>query len=203
MVAAQARPAYIYDTTLGDWVPMSGVVDTGQAYTFTANQTFSGLVNANNGINAATTLSLQTGGVSRLSIDSSGRVIAPYQPAFQAYNPSGTFLTGVAVAIFNATYVNVGNHYSTSTGRFTAPIAGIYKFTFDGLFDSITTHHIHIAKNGVQTDGSEAFTSGDNQSLSKSMIFSLAAGDYVNVSIDNAGSRLHQRYGSFTGFLVG
>jgi hypothetical protein len=51
MVAAQARPAYIYDTTLGDWVPMSGVVDTGQAYTFTANQTFNGLVNANNGIN--------------------------------------------------------------------------------------------------------------------------------------------------------
>lgn len=137
------------------------------------------------------------------NIDSTGRLLLPYQPAFSAYNAQGQYITGPVVANFNSFHINRGNNYSTSTGRFTAPVAGAYKFTFDGLFDNTTAHHATIRLNGVMTNGSEMYTDGNNQWLSKSIIYSLAIGDYVDVYIDQASSRIHQRYGSFTGFFLG
>ena len=189
MVAAQARPAYIYDTTLGDWVPMSGVVDTGQAYTFTANQTFNGLVNANNGINAATTLSLQTGGTTRLGISSGGIVTAPSQPGFLASVTSNyAIAANGAVVNFDSVTAdsrsfNTGGHYSTSTFRFTAPVAGKYLFCHNSNVYSATgvTFMPGIRINGASVNYGTRFAtniSGDNNA-SMSVIINLAANDYV------------------------
>jgi hypothetical protein len=190
MVAAQARPAYIYDTTLGDWVPMSGVVDTGQAYTFTANQTFNGLVTANNGINAATTLSLQTGGTNRLSIDSSGRMTLPFQPGFLATVSANTAVSGSgAVLPYNsvtadARCFNTGGHYNTSTYTFTAPVAGEYLFTVNcNVYNSTGI----IFSPGIRINGSAIIygtrfstnIAGDNNGHMSSVVY-LAANDYVS-----------------------
>ena len=139
----------------------------------------------------------------RMRIDSAGRVTMPYQPAFQAYNPQGQHITGNTEAAFNSTYVNIGGHYNTSTGRFTAPIAGRYAFHFDGLFDNLNNHHISMRKNGIQFDGSEGYSDGTNVCISKSMVWNLAAGDYVSIFVDTTSSRIHQRYGSFCGYLLG
>lgn len=137
-------------------------------------------------------------------IDNSGRITSPYQPMFQAYNPFGQHITGTIEAPFNSTYVNTGGHYSTSTGRFTAPVAGRYAFHFDGLFDNISSgHHISMRKNGTQLDGSEGYSDGLSVCISKSMVWNLAAGDYISIFIDTANSRVHQRYGSFCGYLLG
>ncbi len=151
-----------------------------------------------------TALIFGTNNTERMRIDSSGRMTMPYQPAFQAYNASGQYITGITEAAFNSTYVNIGGHYNTSTGRFTAPIAGRYAFHFDGLFDNISSgHHISMRKNGGQLDGSEGYGDGLNICLSKSMVWNLAANDYISIFLDTASSRLHQRYGSFCGYLLG
>ena len=64
------------------------------------------------------------------TIDSSGRVLTPARPAFFAY-PSANFNTGTGAGttqVFASTQHNIGGHYSTSTGKFTVPIAGVYLF---------------------------------------------------------------------------
>ena len=70
---------------------------------------------------------------SQMRIDSSGRVTTPYQPYFnadRAGNQTGfnAGSTGDVVVVYNSTTDNVGNHFNTSTGKFTAPIAGVYAF---------------------------------------------------------------------------
>lgn len=68
----------------------------------------------------------------RMIIDSSGRVTMPYQPCFQASgNQSATYASQVVP--FNVSLANNGGHYSTSTYRFTAPVAGYYFFTLHAI----------------------------------------------------------------------
>lgn len=62
----------------------------------------------------------------RVRIDANGRVTTPYQPAFNAWINSSSVSAGTFP--FNATIFNVGGHFSTSTYRFTAPVAGVYLF---------------------------------------------------------------------------
>lgn len=206
MVASQARPAYIYDTTLGDWVPMSGVVDTGQAYTFAAHQTFNG------GIGATSTLDLKTGGTTRLSVDSSGRVTLPYQPAFLATKSDDGNQLAAGTYPFNVAVFNTGGHYSTSQFRFTAPVAGKYFFTYGiqlyGVADT-STIITYFMKNGSQYpagDTSTGFRSVINKvsttyhnTATLSGVIDLSVSDYV--SVYHTGSRGMQSH--FSGYLVG
>ena len=107
-------------------------------------------------------------GFNPMGIDTSGRVTMPYQPAFCVYNPAGTYPTNANEFGKNAaqgnysTYVNVGSHFSTSTGRFTAPIAGNYYFSFSAMFDSNTASSpgFDFRINGTAQNGGEGLSSG-------------------------------------------
>ena len=70
-------------------------------------------------------------GVERMRIDSSGRVTTPMQPAFRAGYISGSTVTNNVnnKHPFTSVAINRGNNYSGPNARFTAPVAGIYRFS--------------------------------------------------------------------------
>jgi hypothetical protein len=89
-------------------------------------------------------LHFETNSLSRMIIDSSGRVTTPYQPAANwviSANTS-TFVRSVSIkrdANNNVSSVAAGNGSSHgSVGRFTAPVAGVYLITIRGASSTIS-----------------------------------------------------------------
>ena len=91
-----------------------------------------------------------TGGTTRMTVDGSGRVAMPAQPSFFFRNVN-TSTNNNTVILFDQQYHNNGSHYSTSTGRFTAPIAGYYFFYAMVCWDRTAAtpdHYCDIRHNG-------------------------------------------------------
>ena len=149
-----------------------------------------------------------TNGTTAQTIDSSGRVTLPQVPAFMARRTSNQ---ATGVVIFDTALVNQGSHYDTSTGKFTAPVAGVYSFSTvvlsnnDGT-DNYFRSEIHI--NGTSYAISQGYTYLDNDfGSSFSVVASLSANDYVQVVAVTAPvygtSAATSNYTHFSGFLIG
>ena len=75
---------------------------------------------------------IRQGNVNKLVINSSGYLKYNNQPRFSAYSNSSDYAYGAfsgGPVKLTSTFYNVGSHYSTSTGAFTAPITGHYRFS--------------------------------------------------------------------------
>lgn len=148
----------------------------------------------------------QTSGTERMRIDSSGRVTTPYQPAFQAYCTGSTYITSGQVIPFNNTRFNTGSHFNTSTYRFTAPVAGVYCFQFQGFISNQNTWgNLQIRVSGslyLYAETQAPYT----QSLSPSIVVYLNAGDYVDSYWNTSAGKgfyLGSTESSFSGYLIG
>ena len=161
-----------------------------------------------------------TNGTTAATIDSTGRILTPARPAFHArYSSSGT--EGVqGDIVFNEEDFDIGSNYDTSNGRFTAPVAGIYYFCFEGLSagssgggvlaDGASTE-VCFHKNGAQGAWSPRtyiFTQGAANYISMSVvdIIQLAASDYIQVNVNSnyIYSDASGNYDpTFQGFLIG
>jgi len=154
----------------------------------------------------------------KVRIDSSGRVRMPYQPVFYAYQTAGaaTNATGIFSSTqWNATLVNTGSHFSTSNGRFTAPVAGVYMFQIKGLARHVGSNgsvEISLYKNGANVVSrsfgySYMVASNDHATITAIAYLSLAVNDYVQMGIHAlaAGTDLYygENLGSFCGHLIG
>jgi len=138
----------------------------------------------------------------RMRISSAGYVTQPYQPAFMAYsvNSAATFTAGTTI-VFDGASFNIGSNYSTTTGRFTAPIAGVYHFCRNQQSYSGSNQEVFFYKNGSQVnDTTSVFSVGSNGNNS-SIYLSLAASDYVTVYQYSGTS--NGDYNNFSGRLVG
>ena len=70
-------------------------------------------------------MSINTGGVDRLIISNSGIITKPAHPAFDAARDGGN-VSGANYIVYDTVFVNTGNHYNNSDGKFTAPVTGVY-----------------------------------------------------------------------------
>ena len=116
-----------------------------------------------------------------------GYLYVPNRPAF-SISLSNNWTAG-GVIKFDLIVVNNGNHYDPSTGRFTAPVSGLYQICFGGRQDSDSayqTSYADIRVNGSPVPGGRAYSRGKTDTEPydfsfKCIILNLAAGDYVDI----------------------
>jgi len=168
---------------------------------------------------SADTIAFAEGGVEALRIDSSGRVTMPYQPGFKigvnSRNATGSvrILSTDAGDTFQTTrdYFNTGSHFTTSNGRFTAPVAGTYMFILSVMRNAANgsaAFDIRIQKNtssGTSTNMFARIYAGSYTSdYQQSMLVTtteLSANDYVNVVI-GANTSIYNDDTYFAGHLM-
>ena len=136
------------------------------------------------------------------------KVISNNQPAFHATS-SNSPSTGMEW-VFNGIAFNRGNRYNASSGRFTAPVAGVYFFYVFGLPGNGDVSDIRISLRVNATT-----YSGDRFILTKSFnswqtvrgesVMYLSAGDWVSPWIDQSSGGFHTDagYTGFGGYLIG
>ena len=146
-------------------------------------------------------LTFGTAGTERMRIDSAGRVTMPYQPAFTVTHSSNASLSGTI--ILDTPTLNIGGYYSTSTGRFTAPVGGSYYFIFAAIVGGTGEFALRFLRNGsVLTGVGYASTGGSsNDTGVVAKVIYLDAGDYVNINISSG--NIEAQFTSFCGYLIG
>ena len=152
----------------------------------------------------------------RLLIDSSGRVTTPSQPSFSVRSNggnSGNTWTQDTVIKFQTVQHNVGSHYSTSTGRFTAPVNGFYVFHYAGFgynggqISAGNTTGVALRRNGsnyVMFVYDYSNSSNGYPSSTGTVGLYLTASDYVDVYTTSQGQYADSSnlYTHWSGYLL-
>ena len=118
--------------------------------------------------------------------------------------PSSPVTTGVCH--------NIGGHFHTSTGVFTAPVAGRYYLSMDTGPQFLSSNptdgwQITIQKNGVDSEvASLLFAGGENGNedhIRADGIFNLAANDEIRWKMSGYGGSMNFVGTKFQGYLLG
>ena len=141
-----------------------------------------------------------------MKISNAGIVTKPLQPAFSVSKDNGNVAIG-ADYIPNYVRHNIGSHYSTSNGRFTAPIAGSYHFSFEVMNHDATYDNKSwtIRKNGSAYQAVYGSSGGSvHHRFNWSGTIYLGLNDYIDMYTGNlslyGGGLL---YSHVSGHLIG
>ena len=142
--------------------------------------------------------------VNALEISNKGYVLQPQRPYFKANLSSGTRITSTGYVTFNSAVHNNGSHYSTSNGKFTAPIAGLYWFSARiNAYDRID---FTIRVNGSDVERGQYNTDSDNVgwwSNQLTTIVEMTAGQYAQVHVNNLDQQADPgTWCTFMGYLL-
>lgn len=157
--------------------------------------------------------SIYNGATKLWGITESGFTSEKNKPMFMAYG-----VTNFAVPsylIFPNTSINIGNYYSTSTGRFTAPISANYIFTMSSISNNTAGvyrffFHVngsqHISDLHMRLDSTGA--PGTYEYGERSWIVPMTVGDYFQIFFSagpaniypNSASSTH--YHSLLGYMI-
>jgi len=150
-----------------------------------------------------------------------GNVLKPSQPSFYAYPSGGTgtqTLTNNSAwqtMIFDSTGWNMGNHFSTTTYRFTAPVTGKYLMTWMFQLENNnnpTWVYFYPVVNGNRSvdrsrgvSFSDFMTSQYYHTENGAWIMNLSANDYVTMDAIGAGgvTKEFKAESHWSGYLLG
>jgi hypothetical protein len=146
-------------------------------------------------------------------IDGSGRVTIPNQPFFYAQltvDRTGLNLasTGDVVVVYNDLVQNTGSNYSTSTGKFTAPVAGVYAF-FAAAYSAVQVFsQSWLVINGSRGNSTDWHFGANTNFTVGHWIVKLSANDTVGFHPYNGGVTSGTVTGNtthsyFRGYLLG
>lgn len=133
----------------------------------------------------------------------------PYK--FRAYrNAAWTTPSGTGLVTFDTKNYDTGTNYSTSTGKFTAPVAGFYQFNAGVSYTYTGQNYIGIVlyvNGSAYSVGNNIFGGGVGDTLTGFTVsdtIQLAASDYVQVYITAQGRAGNTGNTNvwFSGFLV-
>ena len=149
--------------------------------------------------------------VEHMRINSDGHVTKPYQPVFCGYGRAGgtDLNTGSestwTIWISQTAFINRGNYWNSSTGRFTCPVAGVYQVTGFFLCRNNAAHNVNVYKNGTSTGlyGRDITPSGE-QNTGLIAFVDCAAGDILDIRVSNgSGGDFYHDYNVMTFSLFG
>tara|TARA_R100001509_G_C4873149_1_gene217475 strand:- start:335 stop:1000 length:666 start_codon:yes stop_codon:yes gene_type:complete len=149
-------------------------------------------------------IAVYNGSTKLFGITEHGYVLKPNLPAFAV---SCTQTNGEN-SDWDYIFYNNGSHYSTTTGRFTAPVDGYYFFSLYCMSNSNGDMDIGLKLNGTGINNLQPFqtaTGGTYNGVSASTLMDLNAGDYIEVSNNGVNIYPHEagRHSTFAGFLIG
>ncbi|MEQ2313640.1 hypothetical protein AMECASPLE_004156 [Ameca splendens] len=118
-----------------------------------------------------------------------------------SYSFTGPYSAGTSNTLkFDRVFTNIGNAYNKKTGIFTAPLNGVYQFSFMTFGYSSHTSGAILMKNGNYQVSTWEFTGPDtSDTTSNSVILEMNAGDSVNIILWQGG-KIHTSV--FSGFLI-
>jgi len=194
----------------------SDTVSAANGGTFAGNVEHTGTLTASGDLNAGT-IKDASGTNTGLTVSSDGYVLTPNRPSFSVYYDSSTSEGVNGTVVFAGVRHNTGSHYDTSTGKFTAPVAGLYQFNFVGFGSNASGGSLVAAAsasvalysntNSTRYVISYAYTAGGSHhpNLSFATCERLAAGEEVSITTVNNSlySDGTDDYLSFSGYLVG
>ena len=158
-------------------------------------------------------LYFRTNGSNRAQIDTSGRYLNSNQPGFSVRQlaQSGIDCTSSSYIAFrhiHTTHFNTGNHFSSSTGMFTAPVAGNYIFGTTIRYDSFSGSYFYVT---IKKNNSAFYArdlkvdTGSYLHASVHTIMNMAVNDTANVTLNSSGdSSINIDHDcNFYGYLLG
>jgi len=145
----------------------------------------------------------------RMRIDASGYVTKPNTPAFFVYKNQAVWaLAAGDTFVFDTAELNVGSHYNTTNGRFTAPITARYVFHFWSIYTGDSqSDYVQMYKNGARIYGGDVhFTNSIGSqwdAVHYSRVIQLSSGDYVYMRSGSAHTYHGNHWGGWSGYMLG
>lgn len=169
-------------------------------------------------------LQFQSSGVTKATLNSSGLSVSStidvqgnlksdnaffYAKRSGAQTGYNAVSQGDVVVVFNAAVSNIGNYYNTSTGKFTAPVDGIYMFWGSAYSATMTFSQCWLVINGSRGGGNQG-TDCVNQASNFTVghfLIQLSQGDTVgfhsyNGSVSNGTINDNYEHTYFRGSLL-